>query len=1203
MTIAVDAIPKINGKKNLIIIRDIDRIMNNRFSRIDSNIMIQKSLSPEPLMTDWARLNQEAGRMSAEETISIQGTLLMLDDATPHVAVPVQVMRDEKAMATVLSDEHGRYQFVNLEPGQYQLRCHVPGAYIYYGGKKSGEPISLRVKQCETLKNIDFRIAPFKKGTWRTYNYLDGLAGNSVWSIHRDSDGFLWFGTSNGVSRYDGKRFTNFTTEDGLAGNTILAIYGDSSGILWFGTDNGISRHDGKGFVNFTIEDGLAHNVIRAIYGDSSGILWFGTDSGISRHDGKGFVNFTTEDGLAHNKLSAIHVDSDGILWLGTDNGVSRYDGKGFINFTTEDGLAHNAVLSIHSIPDGILWFGTNAGVSRYDGKEFVNFTSEDGLAGNIIYAIHSGPDGILWFGTDAGVSRYDGKGFVNLTTRDGLAYNAVRSIHSNPDGTLWFGGGGWQGGGGLSRYDRNGLVNFTITDGLVHNRIEVIHSDTDGVIWFGTEGGASRCDGEGVGGIPRFVNFTTEDGLANNLVASIYGDPDGVMWFGTRGGVSQYDGKEFVSFTEDDGLANNIVWAIHRAPDGVMWFGTLMGISLYDGTGFVTFTEDDGLAHENVTAIHRDSDGVMWFGTFRVRGVFRYDGHAVTNFTTEDGLLSNKIEGVFEAQDGVLFATPNGVSRYDGEEFVNLTSKDGLAFDWVHAIHRSVDGIMWFGTLGGGVSGYDGVAWTSLDTRDGLGHDSVFSIVQDSDGFLWFGTENGTTRYRRSSVPPMVQIVSVTSDRTYRDLSAIPAFTPGTRVTIEYSSTDFKTIPEKRQYRYQMAEGDASRVTRNRNLDLNWQPPTRETNFDWIPDKTGTYTFAVQAIDRDLNYSEPATLSLTVQPDPKLVSMQMELDDLRQEISRKYHFSSFIGKSAAVRQVHALMERAIDSGLTVLITGETGTGKELVARAIHHNSPRRNEPMLDRNCGAIPSELLTSELFGHRKGAFTGANEDKIGLFDAASGGTVQLDEIGEMPQDAQVHLLRFLEEREVQRLGENIPHYVDVRIIATTNRDLAREVAADRFREDLYYRLSEFPIHIPPLRERSEDIPLLAEHFLQEIDRELSGFAPDVFDVLQSYSWPGNVRELRNTVRRAVALAEEGKQIQTYHFPSQITRGESLIQDVISDATGYKESVDNFRRRLITQVLKECDGNRHEAARRLNVARPNLIATIKRLGIKYQA
>jgi two-component system response regulator AtoC len=622
------------------------------------------------------------------------------------------------------------------------------------------------------------------------------------------------------------------------------------------------------------------------------------------------------------------------------------------------------------------------------------------------------------------------------------------------------------------------------------------------------------------------------------------------------------------------------------------MWFGTQEGLSRYDGRHFVNFTTKDGLANDSVFAVHRDTDGIMWFATW------------------------------------------GGISRYDGSEFVNLTVEDGLAHDMAVAIHQEPGGNLWFGTHAG-VSRYNGVAWTSLDARDGLAGKSVSSICQDSDGTLWFATEDGITRYRRSIVPPGIRIVSMKINGEDTDPEAIPPIIVGSHVSIEYSAIDFKTVPEKRQYCCCVYEtGDMRRETsdmRRETSDIRHQtsdsrpgtsdpevesqvsslkshvpynPPTKETTFDWIPQEPGTYIFQVQAIDRDLNYSEPATLSLTVQPDPVIVSMQTELNHLRREVVEKYHFENIIGRSASIRQVRALMERAIDSGLTALIIGETGTGKELVAKAIHYNSPRKGKPLLARNCGAIPKDLLASDLFGHRKGAFTGATEDKMGLFEAASGGTVLLDEISEMPEDAQIHLLRVLQEREVQRLGEYASREVDVRIIAMTNRDLAEEVKADRFREDLYHRLNEFPIHIPPLREHSEDIPLLAEHFLneysQEQKQEPDDFAPEVFDMLQSYTWPGNVRELRNVIRRAVALAEEGRQIQTYHFPPQITHGESLIQEVLSDQLNYTDSVIRFRRRFIEEILRECDGNRSEAARRLGMDRSNLRNLMKRLGVK---
>lgn len=284
--------------------------------------------------------------------------------------------------------------------------------------------------------------------------------------------------------------------------------------------------------------------------------------------------------------------------------------------------------------------------------------------------------------------------------------------------------------------------------------------------------------------------------------------------------------------------------------------------------------------------------------------------------------------------------------------------------------------------------------------------------------------------------------------------------------------------------------------------------------------------------------------------------------------------------------------------------TWTTFTTKDgLVDKAIHYNSFRKNKPWREINCGAVPKEMVASTLFGHCKGAFTDAHEDKPGLFEEASGGTVLLDEIADMPESVQVNLLRVLQERKVQRLGEFELRDVDVRVIAITNRNLAEEVEAGRFREDLYYRLSVFLIYLPPLRERLDDIPLLAEHFLQQAchqqDKEIDGFAPDVMDMLTSYSWPGNVRELENGIARAVALAEEGLQIQSYHFPSQITGGESLIQDILSEQAGLSEAVEQLKRRMVEDALRKCGGNHTQAAQMLGTHRSSLIRLMNRLGI----
>jgi len=516
------------------------------------------------------------------------------------------------------------------------------------------------------------------------------------------------------------------------------------------------------------------------------------------------------------------------------------------------------------------MWFGTgDNGVSRYDGKKFVNFTQKEGLIHDTVISIHCDPDGIMWFGTGYGVSRFDSSTFVNFTPKDGLAGDAVIDIYQDLDGTIWFGTDDYSGGGGVSHYNENQFINLTVKDGLRNSVIMDIYRDSDGIMWFGTQGG-------GVFGYngKEFINYTTKDGLADNVVNAIHCDQDGVMWFGTGviwfgagGSISRFDGKKFVNFPEKYGWGN--FRDIYQGSDGLIWFGTNGGVLRYDGKEFVDFTTEDGLLSDNVYAIHGTPGGIMWFGTYD--GVSRYDGRKFANFTAKDGLAGNIIQDVYCDSDGkVWFGTVGGVSQYDGKKFISFTQKDGLANNDVWSIYSDSDGIMWSGTLGGGVSGYDGIAWTSLDTRDGLASDVVNSIYQDSDGFLWFGTREGVTRYRRSTNPPSVRVVSVKMDKDYmeatqenRFLRDIPSITTGTRVTIAYNALDFKTVPEKRQYRCRITEVQSGTTARAEG----WRKPTKSSVFDYTFNESGNYTFEVQAIDRDLNYSEPASIILKIVP------------------------------------------------------------------------------------------------------------------------------------------------------------------------------------------------------------------------------------------------------------------------------------------------------------------------------------------------
>jgi two-component system NtrC family response regulator len=317
-----------------------------------------------------------------------------------------------------------------------------------------------------------------------------------------------------------------------------------------------------------------------------------------------------------------------------------------------------------------------------------------------------------------------------------------------------------------------------------------------------------------------------------------------------------------------------------------------------------------------------------------------------------------------------------------------------------------------------------------------------------------------------------------------------------------------------------------------------------------------------------------------------QLRSLQDQNQVLKDELSQ--YRGNMVGDSPAMKKVYDIIRKVASVRTTVLITGESGTGKELVAQALHQSSPWSTAPFIRVNCAALAPTLLESELFGHEKGAFTGADKRKLGRFEMAQGGTLFLDEISEIPLDLQVKLLRVLQERELERVGGIQTIKVDTRVITASNRDLKAQVDKGAFREDLYYRLNVVTVHLPPLRERWEDIPLLAVHFINRFSKELGKpvrpLNPALLAALQSHSWPGNVRELQNTLERAVVLSE-GDEIYTIpEIPSQASSGASTTPGSLSDI------LDQTEKKLIMVALQECDGVQNRAAKKLGVSRSAL-------------
>ena len=322
----------------------------------------------------------------------------------------------------------------------------------------------------------------------------------------------------------------------------------------------------------------------------------------------------------------------------------------------------------------------------------------------------------------------------------------------------------------------------------------------------------------------------------------------------------------------------------------------------------------------------------------------------------------------------------------------------------------------------------------------------------------------------------------------------------------------------------------------------------------------------------------------------------------LRSFLKDKYKFENMIGASLGMQKVFELIEKVADTSATVLITGESGVGKELVARAIHFNSSRRDKPLVVVNCGAIPETLLESELFGYERGAFTGATNTRLGRFELADGGTIFLDEIGDMSFNLQVKLLRAIQERAFERIGGTKTIDVDLRIIAATNRNLDDLVREGKFREDLYYRLNVVPINIPPLRERKQDIPLLFTHFLERSNgmnnASVEGFGEAAMEVLMDYDYPGNVRELQNLVERLVVLRKNGS-INIEDLPEKFYREQRKENVPLDLRRGYDTLVSEFEQNLIMKALDETNGVKSKAAQILSMNRTTLIEKMKRLGI----
>ncbi|MYD60368.1 MAG: hypothetical protein F4W91_04955 [Gemmatimonadetes bacterium] len=1047
-------------------------------------------------------------------------------------------------------------------------------------------------------------------GTWRTYSMADGLAGLRIEHIAEDSEGYLWFATwDNGVSRFDGDVFRTFTRQDGLVHDQVFFIFEDSQKRLWFSTLNGVCWYDGTEFHHLE-GDGITGQSVQFIYEDHQGRIWCGGTRTLGYYDGNTFHDLIPLY-LQHyeqppspewsNYCWGITEDPQGYLWFGFDY-LTRFDGKSFHRYEEEEGFPRDRCSYVVCQDyTGKVWIGRlnhRDGLWCYADGTFQSVRID---LGGGLRKIQCDREGRMWFCTSEGVLYKDGNEFSRFTTADGLPHSAVKAMFHDHEYQFWF--ATW---GGVGLYDAHSISVFNLNTELFKNVCDIsqIVQDRQGNIWVGyvspllihLSTSVARFDGD------QFAFIGTEHGFYINNCFAIYEDLEGYLWFGSGNGLFRYDGQKIKKMKIAADWDEKSISTITQDSQGQFLFGYWEKGTIHEREELlvsplkIIYQQDEeyqSIFLEDVGDNTLDRIGTVIAGRNREvyfhlachnfsvsdKGFARWHPEEGLKFYgIEDGLIDHKVTDLLLDSTGNLWiATQRGLSCFDGVAFRNFTTEDGLPSNRIRCLFEDSRGHIWVGT-DGGVVHYDGQLFQTIKSPH-IG--PVLQILEDRDGTFWFGTALGSlVRYRLRQIEPMVRLIQVVADQVYENLEEVIVSTTDQQVIFEYKGLSFSTHPSDMLYVYRL-EG----------YDPDWQPATREMRAYYRDLPPGDYTFQVRAVDRDLNYSQIARVQISVEPDPRIKELTAVLNSQGS--------NEFIGHSAALREFQIKLMEMASTDLTVLILGETGVGKGVAARALHGLSAYCDGPFIQVNCGALSESLIDSELFGHEKGAFTSAVSRRLGKVELAAGGTLFLDEIGDMTLETQIRMLRLLEEGTFERVGSSEILKAQTRIVAATNRNLEEMVSAGTFREDLYYRLNVFPIHLLPLRDRKEDIPDLAEFFKNRIaahlGKQISTLMPDVIERLQAYDWPGNVRELEHMIQRAVIVCRD----------SQIEVGDLGLDSSQNEGADIKLDLmpwNDFERRYILEVLKATKWQikgAEGAAALLELPPSTLYSRMKKLGI----
>jgi transcriptional regulator with GAF, ATPase, and Fis domain/ligand-binding sensor domain-containing protein len=1122
-----------------------------------------------------------------------------------------------------------------------------------------------------------------------------GLPGNQVLAMFQDSKGYMWFSTSSGLIKYNGKEYKSFGKKNGLINDWPFDISEDKSGSLWVSFDRGVSRISGNDIKNWTLKNSEDRY---SLFADSYNRVWvystvFSGDIFCFINDS--ISNFSLENNFKNQIIINITEDREGgILFVVRSGKIFRYF-AGQISELISEGLADAGIryVFVDSYNNLILCARKGAGVIN-SRTLYTNPHADWILDKPVNYALQ-GRNGSYWFaGSEDGIFRLksiSGKDnqVTQLTDQNGLLNNSIKLLYEDYEGNIWFG----YDMKGISRLSSLMLSKYGSSEGLNANAILSI-SENNGTLFCTTENGIFTFKDN------FFLRIDNNGKFTDRWFTCMLPLSDSEILTGSVPGIYKLNNNKTISYF-GLGKERKIIQALMKDHTGKIWIGTHEGILTLEGSG--SFVKQDFDASDKSVAKLLEVNGRdLYIGTDK--GLIIVENgtvpHARKNIILpdnkdENSLLSDYVNDfAVDDEKRILAATAKGLAVIkDHKQTEKVEALNDL---WVSALFIDSRKRVWAGTTTGVyilrlINGKYEVE-TNYHQKDGLASDEFTlsnTIFEGKDGKIYLGSFGGLTIYDPS------EAISVTvKPRTYisgvniNDISYSPEDASGIELShrenkISFNCESLSFINEdavKFEYYLEPVErawdnssslssisygylepGEYTFHVRSTNqfgiasipqsvsfviLSPFWKRPwflvlvvlvlvytgyqvnyqrqkhIRKRNMELeklVKEKTEDIEKNKEQIEVQYNQLMEAQKELVQKRDLEKANIELavannEIQELKDRLFKENIYlrekqgiieeaGSIIGNSEAVQLIRSKVTEIAGANSTVLITGGTGVGKNLVAEAIHGLSDRKNHALVTVNCAAIPESLVESELFGHEKGAFTGAAERRIGKFEVADKSTILLDEIGDMNLSVQAKLLNVIQSKKLTRVGGNEEINVDVRIIAATNHDLDRLVSEGKFRQDLYYRINVYTIHIPLLRERSEDIELLAKFFIDKyakmMNKKISSITKSALKVLFNYHYPGNIRELENIIHRAVIISRD----------NTIRDEDVLIHPVhqgsgTDTAPGQLITMEEMEYRHIMEVLKHTNWRirgKGGAAEILSMHHNTLRSRMEKLGIPF--